>query len=82
MEIIVLFLSLCCNIFVSALRIHNTYVHSVMHVYLIDELTFNRGHLIYLLTYFEGHAVAKWLRHCATNRMVAGSIPDGVRIFH
>jgi hypothetical protein len=24
------------------------------------------------------HAVAQWLRHCATNRKVAGSIPDGV----
>jgi hypothetical protein len=22
--------------------------------------------------------VAQWLRHCATNRKVAGSIPDGV----
>jgi hypothetical protein len=30
-----------------------------------------------------GHAVAEWLRHCATNRKVAGSIPDGViGIFH
>jgi hypothetical protein len=30
-----------------------------------------------------GHAVAQWLRHCATNRKVAGSIPDGVTgIFH
>jgi hypothetical protein len=30
-----------------------------------------------------GHAVAQWLRHCATNLKVAGSIPDGViRIFH
>jgi hypothetical protein len=29
-----------------------------------------------------GHAVAQWLRHCATNRNVAGSIPDAVRIFH
>jgi hypothetical protein len=29
-----------------------------------------------------GHAVVQWLRHCATNRKVAGSIPDGVRIFH
>jgi hypothetical protein len=28
-----------------------------------------------------GHAVAQWLRHCATNRKVARSIPDGVRIF-
>jgi hypothetical protein len=30
-----------------------------------------------------GHAVAQWLRHCAINRKVAGSIPDGViGIFH
>ena len=29
------------------------------------------------------HAVAHWLRRCATNRKVAGSIPDGViGIFH
>jgi hypothetical protein len=27
--------------------------------------------------------VAQWLRHCATNRKVADSIPDGViGIFH
>jgi len=27
--------------------------------------------------------VAQWLRHCATNRKVAGSIPDGaIEIFH
>ena len=25
-----------------------------------------------------GRAVAQWLRHYATNRQVAGSIPDGV----
>jgi hypothetical protein len=31
----------------------------------------------------RGHTVAQWLRHCATNRKVAGSIPDGViGIFH
>jgi len=31
----------------------------------------------------EGTAVAQWLRGCATNRKVAGSIPDGViGIFH
>jgi hypothetical protein len=30
-----------------------------------------------------GTAVAQWLRYCATNRKVAGSIPDGVSgIFH
>ena len=26
----------------------------------------------------DGAAVAQWLRCCATNRKVAGSIPDGV----
>jgi hypothetical protein len=31
----------------------------------------------------EGHAVAQCLRNCATNRKVAGSIPDGfIGIFH
>jgi hypothetical protein len=30
-----------------------------------------------------GIAVTQWLRYCATNRKVAGSIPDGViGIFH
>jgi hypothetical protein len=31
----------------------------------------------------RGYAVAQWLRHCAMNRKVTGSIPDGVTgIFH
>jgi hypothetical protein len=31
----------------------------------------------------EGTMVAQWLRHCATNQKVAGSIADGViGIFH
>jgi hypothetical protein len=29
----------------------------------------------------EGHAVAQWLRNCATNRKVTGSILDGVTGF-
>jgi hypothetical protein len=30
-----------------------------------------------------GHATAQWLRHCATNRKVARSIPNGITgIFH
>jgi hypothetical protein len=30
-----------------------------------------------------GHAMAQWLRHRATNRKVAGSIPDdAIGIFH
>jgi hypothetical protein len=31
--------------------------------------------------YVWGTAVAQWLRFCATNRKVAGSIPDGVIVF-
>jgi hypothetical protein len=49
--------------------------------------------LVYLITHFiaisakpyvdEVTAVAQWLRYCAANRKVAGSIPDGViGIFH
>jgi hypothetical protein len=35
------------------------------------------------LHYVEGTAAAEWLRYCAANRKVAGSIPDGViGIFH
>jgi hypothetical protein len=35
--------------------------------------------LIYLkYPYNKGTAVAQWLRYSATNRKVAGSIPDGV----
>jgi hypothetical protein len=31
----------------------------------------------------RGTVVAQWLRYCATNQKVAGSIPDGViGIFH
>jgi hypothetical protein len=29
----------------------------------------------------RGTAVAQWLRYCATNQKVAGSIPDGVMEF-
>jgi len=33
--------------------------------------------------YWKGTAVAQWLRCCATNRKVAGSIPGGVfGVFH
>jgi hypothetical protein len=29
----------------------------------------------------KGYAVVQWLRHCDTNRKMAGSIPDGVTGF-
>jgi hypothetical protein len=38
-------------------------------------------HFVLLLHGLKGHAVAQWLRHCATNRKVTGSIPDGVTGF-
>jgi len=39
--------------------------------------------IIVCINYKYGTAVAQWLRCCATNRKVAGSIPDGViGIFH
>ena len=39
--------------------------------------------LLYCTTLHVGTAVAQWLRCCATNRKVAGSIPAGVSgIFH
>jgi hypothetical protein len=40
---------------------------------------------LYILpsTLFWGTRWRSWLRHCATNRKVAGSFPDGViEIFH
>jgi hypothetical protein len=41
----------------------------------------NIGLLLYC--YWGTLLVAQWLRNCATNRKVAGSIPDGViGIFH
>ena len=46
--------------------------------FLYDVLGFNSLHSLE-----GGTAVAQWLRCCATNRNVAGSIPDGVTgIFH
>jgi hypothetical protein len=38
---------------------------------------------LFRFTATGGHAVAQWLRHCATNLKIAGWIPDGViEIFH
>jgi len=39
--------------------------------------------LVYNFQAYMWHAVAQWLKCCAANRKVAGSIPDGViGIFH
>jgi hypothetical protein len=46
--------------------------------------TKHKNHKLWnVISCYLGHAVAQWLRHCATSRKVAGSIPDGVTgIFH
>jgi hypothetical protein len=33
---------------------------------------------IIIIIIYVWHAVAQWLRHCAKNQKVVGSIPDGV----
>jgi hypothetical protein len=41
------------------------------------------SHFLNLLYYLMGYTVAPRLRHCTTNRKVAGSIPDDfIGIFH
>jgi hypothetical protein len=55
--------------------------HSLCSSLKVRDQNKHRISICYLYTW--GHAVAQWLRHCATNRKVAGSIPDGViGIFH
>jgi hypothetical protein len=55
-----------------------THLHQLFHP---PSLQLAIYFLVYLLVL--RHAVAQWLRHCVTNRKVAGSNPDGVvGIFH
>jgi len=43
----------------------------------------SRNPLLLHPNHFEGATAPQWLRCCAANRKVAGSIPDGViGIFH
>jgi len=50
------------------------------HYYLFLKKTVAMTRYVFLraLSGSAGTAVAQWLRCCATNRKVAGSIPDGV----
>jgi hypothetical protein len=55
------------------------YVYSVIR----DLVVFSYTQFYITYCWYKGHAVAQWLRHCVTNREVAGSIPHGViGIFH
>jgi hypothetical protein len=53
-------------------------------IHLVNNCIGDRGGtVVKVLHYKQGTAVAQWLRCHATNRKVAGSIPDGViGIFH
>ena len=42
-----------------------------------------KSHSLFHVSLYFHYVYYQWLRRCATNRKVAGSIPDGViRIFH
>ena len=64
------------HIYIYIYNSKRTYITIVQYVYslLTDRITEHEA-------YRKGARI--WLRHCATIRKVAGSIPDGViRIFH
>jgi hypothetical protein len=71
--IIIIIIKLCCSYFkVTVCATGNVISH--------DKVLY-----FYISTFLCGGPlkVAQWLRYCATNRKVAGSIPDGVTgIFH
>jgi uncharacterized protein YktB (UPF0637 family) len=57
-----------------------------MNAHLMQPIKSQAVLFVYFAMYYESNretAVAQWLRYCATNQRVAGSIPDGVNgIFH
>jgi hypothetical protein len=62
----------------------NIHIFNVFGRLIMDPLKMLFGPMELKLTRFyyihrglRGHAVAQWLRHCATNQKVAGLIPDG-----
>jgi hypothetical protein len=69
-----------------------TILNVTLHLHILPVLCINKIVIIvgvraaqckHLLHSVKEVAVAQWLRYCATNRKVAGSIPDGViGIFH
>jgi hypothetical protein len=56
-------------------------VRTVKHI--VEECEGTWAYIMRFVLKKQGTAVAQCLRYCATNRKVAGSIPDGVNgIFH
>ena len=91
-----LFSKILCHVFIVMLQLCLYSTYSSFHVInvcnqgktLLSSCTFlyrnrvdKRGLDLYGLILITGTAVAQWLRCCATNRKVAGSIPTGVSVF-
>jgi len=57
--------------------VSNNFVYSVF----IESIKFIDNYFFLYVQYNRGTAVAQWLRCCATNLKVAGSIPAGVSGF-
>ena len=76
------------RIFIKQLKLYNNFICRNVNLYELQfvisvynlQLTADVALLRYII--ISGTAVAQWLRCCATNRKVTGSIPDGVGIFH
>jgi len=59
------------------------HVHVEDVVKITIKLRLTKAHFVGLFYTKGGTRWRSWLRHCATSRKVAGSIPDGVvRFFH
>jgi hypothetical protein len=63
--------------------IHRVRQMFYLHIFSSQQATVISLDVIYWIFIAQKTAVAQWLRYCATNQKVAGSIPDGVNgIFH
>jgi hypothetical protein len=75
MYIIYIYIYMCVCVCVCVAHIYtNTYIYAYTHMCNICIYT-------RINNYIWGTAVAQWLRYCATNHKVAGSIPDGFMQF-
>jgi hypothetical protein len=64
-----------CHYFTALCTINDSRLVAKLQANYVSEMIFS------VFSYTGWHAVAQWLRHCVTNRKIAGSIPDGVTGF-
>jgi len=69
--------------FYTCLIIENSVINTVITCCVCNKESLHFAHHVYFSYYSKrlGTVVAQWLRCCATNRKVAGSIPAGVSGF-